>query len=98
MVVLDSDHRRDYVLRELRSYGPLVTEGCYLVVADTVLGHLDPDQTPRNRSKVCFRGNEPLSALQTYLKETDRFEIDPVINGKLILSSSPGGYVRCRRS
>jgi|SRR6516165_7835128 len=28
----------------------------------------------------------------------DRFEIDPVINGKLILSSSPGGYVRCRRS
>jgi cephalosporin hydroxylase len=98
MVVLDSDHSRDHVLAELRSYGPLVTQGCYLVVADTILGHLDSDQTPRNRSKVCFRGNEPLSALETYLKETDRFEIDPIINGKLILSSSPGGYVRCRRS
>jgi cephalosporin hydroxylase len=98
MVVLDSDHSRDHVLGELRSYGPVVTQGCYLIVADTILGHLDSDQTPRNRSKVCFRGNEPLSALEAYLKETDRFEVDPVINGKLILSSSPGGYVRCRRS
>ena len=98
MVVLDSDHSREHVLSELRSYGSLVTQGCYLVVADTILGHLDFDQTPSNRSKVCFRGNEPLSALEAYLKETDRFEVDPVVNGKLILSSSPGGYVRCRMS
>jgi cephalosporin hydroxylase len=51
MLVLDSDHSRNYVLRELRSYGPLVTQGCYPVVADTILGHLDADQTPRNRSR-----------------------------------------------
>lgn len=96
MVVLDSDHGRDHVLAELRCYGPLVTAGCYLVVADTLLGHFDTDQTPRNRSKLWFKGNDPLSALEIYLKETDRFEIDPVVNGKLILSSSPGGYLRCR--
>ena len=96
MVVLDSDHSRDHVLAELRTYGPLVTKGCYLVVADTILGHFDANQTPRNRSKVWIKGNEPLSALEAYLKETDRFEVDPVINGKLILSSSPGGYLRCR--
>ena len=96
MVVLDSDHSRDHVLAELRTYGPLVTKGCYLVVADTILGHFDANQTPRNRSKVWIKGNEPLSALEAYLKETDRFEVDPVLNGKLILSSSPGGYLRCR--
>jgi cephalosporin hydroxylase len=96
MVVLDSDHSRDYVLAELRHYGPLVTEGCYLVVADTLLGHFDAGQTPRNRSKVWLKGNDPLTALETYLEETDRFEVDPVVNGKLILSSSPGGYLRCR--
>lgn len=96
MVVLDSDHSRDHVLAELRSYGPMVTKGCYLVVADTLLGHLDADQTPRNRSRLWLKGNEPLSALRTFLGETDRFEIDPVVNGKLILASSPGGYLRCR--
>jgi cephalosporin hydroxylase len=96
MVVLDSDHSRDHVLAELQSYGPMVTEGCYLVVADTILGHLDADRTPRNRSKLWFKGNEPLSALHTYLEQTDRFEVDPVVNGKLILASSPGGYLRCR--
>jgi cephalosporin hydroxylase len=42
-----------------------------------------------------LKGNEPLSALEIYLKETTRFETDPVVNGKLILSSSPGGYLRC---
>jgi cephalosporin hydroxylase len=95
MVVLDSHHGREHVLAELRSYGPFVTEGCYLVVADTILGHLDAEKTPRNRSQVYLKGNEPLSALELYLEETDRFEPDAVVNGKLILSSSPGGYLRC---
>ncbi len=98
MVLLDSDHSHDHVLAELRAYGPLVTPGCYLVVADTILGHLTPEQTPRNRARVVFKGNDPLAALEVYLRETDRFEVDPVINGKLILASSPGGYLRCRRS
>jgi cephalosporin hydroxylase len=96
MVVLDSDHSREHVLAELRFYGPMVTGGCYLVVADTILGRLDLSQTPRNRSKVWLKGNEPLSAVEAYLRETNRFEVDPEINGKLILASSPGGYLRCR--
>jgi cephalosporin hydroxylase len=96
MVMLDSDHSREHVLEELRCYGPLVTEGSYLVVADTRLGYLNETQTPKKRSKVWLKGDEPLAALTTYLRENRRFEIDPVINGKLILSSSPGGYLRCR--
>ena len=94
MVVLDSDHSREHVLAELRHYGPLVTPGCYLVVADTMLGHLAPGEAPPNRSKVWERGDEPLSALNTYLGETDRFEPDEVMNGKMIFSSSFGGFLR----
>ena len=52
---------------------------------------------PRAIARSCHKGNDPLTALAHYLEETDRFEVDPVLNGKLILSSSPGGYVRCRR-
>ncbi|MDF0695712.1 CmcI family methyltransferase [Rhizobium sp. MC63] len=97
MIVLDSDHSRDHVLDELRSYGPLVTEGQYVVVADTLLGRGDMSQTPTKRSKIWYPGDEPYTALNAYLKETDRFETDEALNGKLVLSSSPGGYLKCIR-
>jgi cephalosporin hydroxylase len=95
MVVLDSDHSYEHVLAELRAYGPLVTQGQFLVAADTLLGRIEPDVTPQSRSKVLVRGDEPNAAVQAYLRECGRFEIDAAINGKLIFSSSPGGYLRC---
>ena len=95
MVVLDSDHSRDHVLEECRAYGPMVTKDCYMVVADTLVGHLDEKNAPQNRSQVWYKGNDPLTALQDYKLESDRFEIDLEINGKLVLSSSPGGYAHC---
>lgn len=96
MVVLDSDHSRSHVLAECRAYGPMVTPGCYMVVADTLVGHVTEENAPKKRSKVWFKGDEPLSALLDYMAETDRFEVDEVLNGKLVLSSSPGGYVRAK--
>lgn len=98
MVVLDSDHSRAHVLAECRAYGPMVTPGCYMVVADTIVGHMTEDIAPKKRSKLWFMGNEPLSGMKDYLAECDRFETDPVINGKLVLASSPGGYLRCTRA
>ena len=98
MVVLDSDHSRDHVLDELRTYAPLVTSGQFLVVADTLLGFVSPEQTPTKRSKVWLPGDEPHAAVDTFLKETDRFVADDVVNGKLVMSSSPGGYLRCTSS
>ncbi len=95
MVILDSDHSRDHVLDELRTYGPLVSAGQYLVTADTVLGRLTPEQTPKRRSKHWAPGNEPLTAVREFLQGTDRFEVDEVVNGKLVLSSSPGGFLLC---
>ncbi|WP_434616942.1 cephalosporin hydroxylase family protein [Tabrizicola sp. M-4] len=94
MAVLDSDHSYEHVLAECRAYGDLVTEGGYLIVADTMVGHLTEEEAPKDRSKLWSRGNEPLSAVRTYLSETDAYEVDPVMNGKLVMSSSPGGYLR----
>lgn len=94
MVVLDSDHSRDHVLAECRAYGPMVTPGCYLVVADTIVAHLPETSKARNRSRALEVGNDPAEAARIYLSETPEFEVDPVLNGKLILTSSPGGYLR----
>jgi cephalosporin hydroxylase len=95
MLILDSDHSRAHVLAELRAYAPLVTSGQYLIVADTMLGLMRPDQTPTSRSHFWPAGDEPMAALNDYLRETDRFEPDAETNGKMIFANSPGGYLRC---
>jgi cephalosporin hydroxylase len=40
MVLLDSNHTKTHVRAELDAYGPLVTSGCYLAVADGVMADL----------------------------------------------------------
>lgn len=98
MVVLDSDHSYEHVLQECRFYGDLVTNDCFLVVADTLVGHIEESEAPQKRARILHRGDDPLRALNEYLSENDRFEVDEVINGKLVLSSSPGGYCRCLKT
>lgn len=97
MVILDSDHSYDHVLSECHEYSKFVSKGSYLVVADTFVGHLTEKEAPKNRSKLWFKGNEPLTARNEFLKNNPNFIIDPHINNKLVLSSSPGGYLKCIR-
>ncbi len=92
MVLLDSNHTHDHVLQELRLYAPLVTPGQYLVVSDTAIEDI-PAQT--HRPRPWGPGNNPKTALHAYLGETDRFEIDPYINAKLLATCSPDGYLCC---
>ena len=91
MVVLDSNHSHDHVLAELRAYGPMVAVGQFLVVADTVVEQL-PQQT--HRPRPWGPGDNPATALDCYLREVDWFERDTFSNARLLLTSSPGGYLR----
>ena len=92
MVILDSNHTHDHVLSELRAYGPMVTPGQYLVCTDTIVESAQPQP---HRSRPWGPGNNPKTALTAYLAETDRFEVDPYVNAKLLVTFSPGGYLRC---
>jgi cephalosporin hydroxylase len=95
MVVLDSDHSHDHVLSELRAYGPLVSLGQFLVVADTMVEEMP---TPEHRARPWGRGNSPASALRVWLDEVQgappRFVVDEFVNAKLLVSASRGGYLR----
>jgi cephalosporin hydroxylase len=93
MVCLDSDHTHDHVLAELRAYAPLVSPGQYLVVADTVVEEL-PVQA--HRPRAWGPGDNPMTAVHAFLAESDDFAADPELNGKLLMSSSRGGYLRRR--
>ena len=94
LVILDSNHTHDHVLKELRLYSPLVTAGSYLIVFDTVVEQM-PDEFWGDRP--WGKGDNPLTAVHAFLEETDRFEIDSEIHTKLQITVAPDGYLRCVR-
>lgn len=91
MVLLDSNHTHEHVLEELRAYGPIVTPGQYLVVSDTIIEYIPP-QT--HRPRPWGPGNNPKTAVDTFLAESGLFEVDQDISNRLLETLSPGGYLR----
>jgi cephalosporin hydroxylase len=91
MVLLDSNHTHEHVLKELQMYAPLVSENCYLVVFDTLLDDMPSDLI---QGRPWGPGNNPKTALHEYLQSTDAFEVDRDIDAKLLISAAPEGYLR----
>ena len=94
LVILDSNHTHDHVLKELELYSPLVTAGSYLIVFDTVIELMPDDAFP---DRPWGKGANPHTAVGSFLATTDRFEVDDAITNKLALTVAPGGYLRCVR-
>ena len=92
MVLLDSMHTHDHVLRELEIYSPLVTKGSYLIVFDTIIEDMPDDMFP---DRPWGKGNNPKTAVWEFLNNNKRFEIDKMIENKLLITVAPGGYLKC---
>ena len=82
LVILDSDHSQAHVETELAAYAPLVPLGCYLVVEDSNIGRIREDLMPG-----------PLQAIETFLAQTDEFEIDRK-REKFLITFNPSGYLK----
>jgi cephalosporin hydroxylase len=91
LVVLDSNHTHEHVLRELHAYSPLVTLGSYLIVLDTAIEQLPEDTYP---NRPWGRGNNPHTAVRSFLQQNPRFEVDRSVDEKIVISVAPGGYLR----
>jgi cephalosporin hydroxylase len=103
LICLDSNHTHDHVLAELEAYAPLTTPGSYCCVFDTVVEDL-PDQLSAERP--WGKGNNPKTAVQEFLRRIDsvgyrgydgsplKFDIDKVVEQKLLVTVAPGGYLR----
>ena len=87
MVILDSDHSRDHVLEELKTYAPLVTPGDYCIVEDTNV----------NGNPILPEfGPGPAEAVAAFLRETNDYEVDRS-KEKFFMTFNPRGYWRKRR-
>lgn len=91
MVCLDSNHTHSHVTEELKSYAPFVTAGSYLVVFDTIVENLPENYLP---GRAWSRGDNPMTAVEEFLRTHPDFIIDQDIDNKLLVSVAPKGYLR----
>lgn len=91
LVILDSHHTHEHVLNELRSYSPFVEKGQYLICGDTIVERMPPQL---NRPRPWGPGNNPATAVNEFLAESDRFIVDARIDQRLLFSCHPGGYLQ----
>jgi len=92
IVILDSSHTHDHVLKELQLYSPFVKKGSYLIVLDTAI-----EDMPKNsfKNRPWDKKNNPKTAVREFLKTNNRFEIDKDYDDKLLITSAPKGYLKC---
>jgi len=84
MVILDSDHRKEHVLNEMRIYNKFVTKGHYLIVENTNI----------NGHPVALEyGPGPMEVAEEFLKENKNFIVDKS-KEKLYMTFNPKGYLR----
>ena len=72
LVVLDSSHRRDHVLAELRASARFLQVGARMVAADGIM----QDLVGAPRSEADWTWNNPREAARMFVAEDDRFVID----------------------
>jgi cephalosporin hydroxylase len=71
MVILDSDHSRAHVLRELEAYAPLVTQGSCIIAEDGIMSEL-ADVPGGN---IDWLGDNPTEAARQFAAAHPEFEI-----------------------
>lgn len=84
MVILDSDHTKNHVLKEMELYSEFVSVGNYLVVEDTnINGH----------PVLPGWGEGPMEAVEEFLKKRKDFEVDRS-REKFLLTFFPKGFLK----
>lgn len=94
LVILDSNHTHEHVLRELELFSPFVGEGSYLVVYDTLIEDMPADLVG---DRPWGPGNNPKTAVWEFLAGSDRFRVDKDLEAKLLITVAPDGYLKCVR-
>jgi len=92
LVILDSNHTHEHVLRELEIFSSFVTKDSYLIVFDTIIDDMPPKLL---KNRPWNNSNNPKSAVKEFLKTNKRFKIDVEIENKLLVTAAPSGYLKC---
>ena len=91
LVILDSNHTHEHVLKELEYYSKFVSKGSYCIVFDTII-----ELMPKNfyKDRDWDKGNNPYTAVHSFLKKNKKFKIDKKIQEKLEITAALDGYLK----
>ncbi len=95
LVILDSNHSHNHVLKELELYSPLVTKNSYLIVFDTVIEDISAVKSSSHQKRPWGKGDNPKTAVKSFLNTNNRFKIDKGIENKLMITVAPNGFLKC---
>lgn len=88
MVILDSDHSKSNVIRELNIYSRFVTDGCYLIVEDT-----NPDAYDALDSYYEKSDGYAGHAVREWRPHKHGFAVDSR-RERFLFSQNPGGFLK----
>ena len=91
LLILDSNHTHDHVLKELKKYSTLVTKNSYCLVFDTVLNNL-PNKLMENRP--WNNKNNPMTAVKEFLKKNKKFKVEKKYENKNIITCMTNGVLK----
>jgi cephalosporin hydroxylase len=94
MLILDSHHTADHVIRELELWSPIVKNGNFIVVCDTIVEFIE---APADRPREWSKGNSPMTAVLHFLGQNPRFEGSDIYNKKNQTGFHPGGVLQAIR-
>lgn len=89
LIILDSNHSKDHVAKEIEAYNKLVSVGSYLVVMDGAQGVMH--DIPNGKAE--WREDNPVPAIEEFLERDKNFEMDPFYN-RLKVTSNPKGFLK----
>jgi cephalosporin hydroxylase len=91
VLILDSNHTHDHVLRELRALAPLLPQGGLVMVADTLV-----EEFPEGHyaGRPWGRGNNPMTAVRAFLDENAEFAPATEWGRRALVSEFRDGILR----
>ncbi len=72
MIILDSNHAKDHVMKELEAYAPLVSPGSYIVATDGIMGLVH--DTPRGKPE--WASDNPTQAASEFAARHPDFVLE----------------------
>jgi cephalosporin hydroxylase len=96
LIILDSNHTKQHVLKELKAYSPIVSKGSYIIATDGSMKYLH--DVPRGNPEWIW--DNPEEAAQEFASENANFIIEQpewVFNEselKEVITHWPGAYLK----